>query len=239
MVSVSEVSVPWWQHLRTVGSATVVYVDLAQNPEREWAALTTLDEGELHRWRRYEYTGARRQFVLCRAALRAVLCRELPCRNDELAFEISPHGKPFAMVRDQPAAISFSVSHSGDHGLIAVAPAGRLGVDIEERVSRRRLDLLVEAALGDQERAELASKQGFEELHLFFRLWTMKEALLKAQGEGFRLDPTSFQIPGPMRRGETRGTLELPWEPGVTWCVEDLSDERFAAALAQAADTRA
>ena len=226
------VSAPWWQHFRIVDSATVLHVDLAPDAEREWAALTSLDEGELSRWRRFEYAGPRRQFVLCRAALRAVLSKELRCRNDELAFEISPYGKPFAMVRDQPAAISFSVSHGAEHGLIAVAPRGRLGVDVEERATRRRLDLLVEAALGSEERAELASKRGAEEFHLFFRLWTMKEALLKAHGEGFRLDPTSFQIPGLMRHGETSGTVELPRAPGVTWRLEDLGDERFAAALA-------
>ena len=237
MVSATVVPAPWWRHFRTVGLATVLHVNLAPDSAREWAALTALDEGELRRWNRFEYAGARRQFVLCRGALRAILCRELSCRNDELAFEILPYGKPFAMVRDQPAAISFSVSHGGDHGLIAFAPAGRLGVDIEERAPRRRLDLLVGAVLGDQERAELESKRGSRELHLFFRLWTMKEALLKACGDGFRLDPTSFQIPRPMRRGETSGTLELPREPGVTWRLEDLSDDRFAAAIAQAVDS--
>lgn len=203
------------------------------------AALTSLDEGEVSRWRRFEYAGARRQFVLCRSALRAVLRKELGCRNDELAFEVSPYGKPFAMVRDHPAAISFNVSHGGDHGLIAVAPRGRLGVDVEERATRRRLDLLVEAALEQRERAELASKQGTEKLHLFFRLWAMKEALLKAHGEGFRLDPSAFQVPASMRLGETSGLVELPQAPGVTWRLEDLSDERFAAALAQEAGPRA
>lgn len=230
---------PWWRPFRTIGSVTVLYVDLAADSEREWASLTSLDEGELSRWRRFEYSGPRRQFVLCRAALRAVLCRELACRNDELAFEVSTHGKPFAMVRDQPADISFSVSHAGAHGLIALAPAGRLGVDIEDRATRRRLDLLVEAALGVEERAEVAAKQGAAQLDLFLRLWTMKEALMKASGRGFVLDATTFEIPSSLRHGETSGTLQLPGVPGVSWRLEDLGDERFAAAIAREADPTA
>ncbi len=228
-----------WRLLSTVGSATLLHVDLAPDPEREWASLACLDEGELSRWRRFEYSGPRRQFVLCRAALRAVLCRELACRNDELAFEVSTHGKPFAMVRDQPAEIQFSVSHAGEHGLIALAPEGRLGVDIEDRATRRRLDLLVEAALGPGERAEVASKRGAAQLDLFLRLWTMKEALMKACGEGFRLDATTFEVPSSMRHGETSGMLQLPAMPGVFWYLEDLGDERFAAAIAHEADTPA
>ena len=230
---------PGWRPFRTVGSASVLHVDLAADSEREWSSLACLDEGELSRWRRFEYAGPRRQFVLCRAALRAVLCRALDCRNDELAFEVSTHGKPFAMVRDQPADIQFSVSHAGEHGLIALAPKGRLGVDIEDRATRRRLDLLVEAALGAEERAEVAERHGAAQLDLFLRLWTMKEALMKACGEGFRLDATTFEIPSALRHGETSGTLQLPGIPGVTWRLEDLGDERFAAAIALEADPTA
>ena len=230
---------PWWRPFRTVGSAKVLHVDLAADSEREWSSLACLDEGELSRWRRFEYSGPRRQFVLSRAALRAVLCRELACRTDELAFEVSTHGKPFAMVRDQPSGIEFSVSHAGEHGLIAFAREGRLGVDIEDRATRRRLDLLVEAALGAEERAEVASKRGAGQLDLFLRLWTMKEALMKACGEGFRLDATTFEIPRPMRHGEASGALQLPELPDVTWHLEDLGDERFAAAIAHEVDTTA
>ena len=229
---VAPVRAPWWRQYTRVGSATVLHVDLAPDPEREWAALACLDEGELARWSRFVYSGPRRQFVLSRAAVRAVLCAELGCRNDELAFGVSPHGKPFARVRDRQADISFSVSHGGWHGLIAIAPGGRLGVDIEERVERRRLDLLIEAALGEEETAEVTSATGSEQLHLFFKLWTMKEALMKAHGLGMGLDATTFEIPRAMRRMDVSGTLVLPQMPDVTWRLRDLGEERFAAAIA-------
>ena len=222
-----------------MGRVTVLHVDLAPAPDREWAALACLDEGELLRWSRFEYSGPRRQFVLTRAALRAVLCKQLACRNDELAFGVSPHGKPFAKVRDQRADISFSVSHGGWHGLIALAPEGRLGVDIEERVERRRLDLLIDAVLGAEERAEVTSARGSEQRHLFFRLWTMKEALMKAHGSGMKLDATTFEIPRAMRRTDARGTLVLPQLPDVTWRLDDLGEERFAAAIAHEVDAGA
>ena len=231
---------PWWQQYRGVGSATVLHVDLGPNPAREWAALACLDEGELQRWSRFEYSGPRRQFVLARAALRAVLCKELACENDELAFGTSPHGKPFARVRDRRAEISFSVSHGGAHGLIALAPEGRLGVDVEERVERRGLDLLVGAVMGAEEAAEVTSARGAGQLHLFFKLWTMKEALMKAHGDGIRLDVTTFEVPRAMRRGEVNVTrLALPQMPDVTWRLDDLGEERFAAAIAHEADAGA
>lgn len=222
-----------------MGPVTVLHVDLAPGASRERAALACLDEGELLRWSRFEYSGPQRQFVLSRAALRAVLCKELACGNDELAFGVSPHGKPFARVRNRRSDISFSVSHSGHHGLIALAPDGRLGVDIEERVERRRIDVLIDAALGREEGGEVASARGFEQLHLFFKLWTMKEAVMKAHGLGIQLDASTFEIPRPMRYSDVSGTLVLPQLPDVTWHLEDLGEERFAAAIAYEMDTGA
>ena len=223
----------WWQPFRTVDPASVVYVDLTPDAVNEAAALVVLDAEEQARCGDFEYAAPRRRFVLCRAALRAVLCGELGCENEQLTFETARRGKPSAMVDGRPAPISFNVSHSGRHGLIAFAPRGRLGVDIEERTTPRRLDLLAEAALSEEERAAFASKRGAEQICLFFRLWTMKEALLKAHGEGFLLDATAFEIPRSIRQGEPSGALQLPQLAGVTWQVQDVGDERFAAALAQ------
>ena len=186
--------------------------------------------------RRFVVEGPRRRFTLCRAALRAILCDQLACENEQLAFGASEYGKPFALVDGAPATISFNVSHSGSHGLIAFAPAGRLGVDIEERTDRRDIDLLGEAVFGPAERASLDLTSGHAKTHLFFRLWTIKEALMKAHGAGFRLDASSFEAPPTMLRGMSKAMFRLPQLPDVTWLVEDLGNERFAAAIAHEVD---
>ena len=223
---------PWWETLRSSGDVTVVHVDLAEDSARESAALQWLDEAERRRRREFAYAGPRRQFTLCRAALRALLTSHLGCDNDVLSFDATPPGKPFARLEDQPAPVSFNVSHGGQHGLIALAPRGRVGVDVEERTEHRSFDLLVDATLGSWERAELAACEDPDRVLLFFRLWTMKEALLKAHGAGLLLDPTAFEIPRGVREGGADGTLELPQLPGVTWQVEDLGNDHYAAAVA-------
>ena len=211
-------------------------VDLSHSPARESVAYARLDERERARLRRFVLEGPRRRFTLCRAALRAILCDQLGCENERLAFGASEYGKPFALVGGAPAAISFNVSHSGSHGLIAFAPAGRLGVDIEERTDRRDIDLLGEAVFGPAERAALALTSGHAKTHLFFRLWTIKEALMKAHGAGFRLDASSFETPPAMLRGTRKARFRLPQLPDVAWRLEDLGNERFAAAIAHEVD---
>ena len=231
-MAMTALDVRWWHSLRSIDGISVALVDLSPHAEREAAALRWLDSLEQTRWRRYTYTGPRRRFLLCRAALRAMLCERLACDNGQLGFAASRYGKPFAKVKHLPAPVSFNVSHSGRHGLIAVARTGRLGVDIEERDSGRDLDLLIDMVLGEPEKAELSARQGAERTYLFFKLWTLKEALLKAVGKGFHLDATSIEIPPSMLRGMKWSKLQVPSIPGISWHVEDLGNEDFAAAIA-------
>ena len=222
----------WWRPFRTVDRATVLHVNLTPHTAREAEAWAWLDEEEQARWQRYQHDGSRRRFALCRAALRAVLCRQLDCRNEQLAFGASDHGKPYAVVQGVAAPVSFNVSHSGAHGLIAVAAAGRLGVDVEERRAPRDLDGLISSVLRPDEQAELALASGCRKLHLFFNFWTIKEALIKALGLGLSLDMSQFEIPSAMRHGETMIIFQFPQMPTVRWRLEDLGNEHFAAAIA-------
>ncbi len=222
----------WWSPFQQVGDATIVHLELTPHEKHEASALLWLDEKERERSRKFEHVGARRRFVLCRAALRAILHEELRCSNEGLAFGELRHGKPFALVDGTPVPISFNVSHSGGHGLIAVAPKGRLGVDVEERTDRRDFDRLIEAAFGPNEQIDLKRERASGKFQLFYKLWTVKEALIKALGTGLSLDPATFEAPSAIRLGATTSIYRFTHIPEVNWQVEDLGNERFAAALA-------
>ena len=195
-------------------------------------ALAWLDHGERARWRRYRYERPRREFGLCRAALRATLCARLGCANEELTFETSHHGKPFAVVGGARAPVSFNVSHSGNHGLIALAAAGRIGVDVEERATRHDPDGPIGTVFAPAERAELAAARGTGKIDLFLTLWTVKEALIKALGLGFSMDTSAFEVPPAVRRGAREATFRFPHDPVVRWRLNTLGSASFAGAVA-------
>ena len=227
---------PWWRPFRRSGDADVVHVDLTPDPAREAASLAWLDEEERSRRERFRHDGRRRQYTLCRAALRAILCDRLDCGSEELSFVESERGKPHVLLLGARAPGSFSVSHSGRHGLLAFARKGRVGVDVEERAPRRDLDALIAAVLAPDERAELASTTGHHRVARFYDFWTIKEALLKAVGTGIQLDIAGFEVPPAMRRGVRAGAFRFAHLPGITWWVENLGTEDFAAALAHERD---
>lgn len=221
----------WWSPLKEIGDLAAIHVDLTPHGSREALAFSWLDDYERTRSRQFVHTGARRRYVMCRAATRAVLRDRLDCRNEHLTFGASRYGKPFALLDGKPASISFNVSHSGSHGLVAIAPRGRLGVDIEERTIRYNLDSLIEYVLGPNEQASLSLESGAGRANLFFKLWTIKEALLKALGTGFHLDMSKFEVPSAIRTG-TDGIFRFPHIPAIKWHVEYLGNDEYAAATA-------
>ena len=223
---------PWWRPWREIEGVTILHVDLSPDTERQERALRLLDDEERARWRRFLSVRARREFVLCRAALRVTLAERLGCSNLQLAFGYLEHGKPFAAVDGRRATIGFNVSHSGGHGLIAFAENEWLGVDVEERVPGRDFEGIGSLVYGPAERQSLAAATGGHKMHLFFRLWSMKEALIKALGSGFALSPARFEVPAPMLRGDRAGVFRFPHAPSDAWRLLDLGEPRFAAALA-------
>ena len=231
----------WWRPFRVVDGISIVHVDLRPDPDREEAAAAWLDRTENDRLHRFRIERPRRDFALCRAALRANLCNLLGCTNDRLSFAYRRHGKPFALVDGRPASLGFNVSHSAPHGLIAFAPARAptrwIGVDAEVRRADRDFDGIAERVYGPGERVALASAWGEDKVGLFYRLWTLKEALIKALGTGFSLNPSGFEVPPAMIREADTGTLRIEREPDRTWQLACLGDTGFAAAIAYEIDT--
>ena len=109
------------------------------------------------------------------------------------------------------------MSHSGRHGLIALAREGRIGVDVEDRAAKRDLDGYIRLLFAPGERDALEAASGSRKVVLFYSLWTMKEALIKAVGAGLSMDTAKFEIPPAMVRGERRGVFRFGDSPDVTW----------------------
>lgn len=222
----------WIRPVCRIGEASVVHIDLAPDEVREQHAVSWLHAQELQRWRRYQVDRARREFAFCRSALRYLLCQQLGCDNSELSIAAADHGKPYALLHGKPVSIRFNVSHSDPHGLITITEGGRVGVDVEAGLRKRDFDGISEMVFGPNERAEILSAKGAKKARLFFRYWTLKEALLKGFGTGLSTDLTKIEIPRNIRHGASRGIFQFPSDPAIHWQLQDLSTQQYTAAIA-------
>ena len=161
-----------------------------------------------------------------------MLSERLGCPARQLSFDRLEHGKPVARVAGRLVDTGFNVSHSGRHGLIATAERGCVGIDVEQRVEQRDLDGIGSLVYGPAERHLLGIAEGWDKVHLFYRLWSMKEALIKALGTGFSAEPNRFPGSRADAVGSPNGRIPFPHLPSRTWRLLDLGEPRFAAALA-------
>ncbi|MEV1240350.1 4'-phosphopantetheinyl transferase family protein [Nonomuraea sp. NPDC050022] len=145
----------------------------------------SLSDAERERARRLGSARERHRFMVAHAALRAILGEVCGVRAARLAFGTEESGRPYVTRSHGRGAPDFNLSHSEEWALVAVAPPGsRVGVDVEW--IREDLDCLAMAgSMYQPEEVDRLREAGPSGLRTgYFRLWTAKEAYVKAVGVG-------------------------------------------------------
>jgi 4'-phosphopantetheinyl transferase len=155
------------------------------------SARALLTAEEIARAEGYARDEDRRRRLAARALLRLTLAEALGRSPTALVFATGAHGKPSLT----GAGLAFSLSHSAERLLIAVSRAGEVGADVERRGVARDLDAAARFAFTAEEQAALAPLSGPARERGFLRLWTAKEAALKALGVGMQRPMRDVVLP--------------------------------------------
>ncbi|HET9863728.1 MAG TPA: 4'-phosphopantetheinyl transferase superfamily protein [Steroidobacteraceae bacterium] len=151
---------------------------------------------ELARRDRMAFENGKRQQLLTRAMLREALSRSVPeVAPREWRFLRGPGGRPALAPPFDSTGLDFNVAHSRGLVAAAIARAGRVGVDVETLGERVPLHV-ASRYFAPREVAALQALPEAEQPRRFLRLWTLKEAYLKATGEGLAggLDSVTFSL---------------------------------------------
>jgi 4'-phosphopantetheinyl transferase len=208
---------------------TMAVAGIAERDVIAWRDL--LDETEQARAARFVFERHRVTYIAAHALVRAALSsidNGSPPRS--WTFTGGGHGKPTARVGDRQPLI-FNLSHT--EGMVGLAATkftnGNLGFDLES------LNRSVTLAVADryfcpEEIAWLKQQPQAEQPHGFLRLWTLKEAFIKATGEGLSRDLASFWFEPLIPRVHFKAT---PDQKPEDWYFEQrvIGDGDFIAAV--------
>jgi 4'-phosphopantetheinyl transferase len=148
-----------------------------------------LDGEERERAARFRVEAARRRFVTGHVMLRRVLSDLTGVEPERLCFAFGEHGKP----RLLDGGPYFNLAHSGDAVVLAVAD-DEVGVDVEELRPLSSTDRLARRICTPRELGELLARGVGARSAALLRLWTAKEAVLKALGSGIRGSMRSIEV---------------------------------------------
>ncbi|HIQ35984.1 MULTISPECIES: 4'-phosphopantetheinyl transferase superfamily protein [Acinetobacter] len=116
-----------------------------------------------------------------------LLAKQLNCDKNTLIFSKHEHGKPFLSSHN----LHFNHSHSHEYyALVMSQQVKDIGVDVEELGRKIRFDAFAQHAFHADE-YKTWQQQG-QDREYWFKVWTTKEAILKASGLGIRLDLNSL-----------------------------------------------
>jgi 4'-phosphopantetheinyl transferase len=174
--------------------------------------LSDADRNRAERFKRHEDCV---RFITGRALLAFLIRRAGVTIHKPLELELTEHRRPF--LPSEPD-LAFSISHAGDLVGVAVARDARVGLDIESLDRQVDLPSLAARIFGDAELAQFRSLPAAVQPRAFFRAWTGKEAVLKAQGVG--LFGGIEKIAAPFH--DQAATIHLP-DAGETWRLHPLS----------------
>jgi len=172
----------------TLPSLFIITVPSDLDDPAYYKLLNLLPEDRVDRIRRFHFR---------RNALQS-LCGELICRIKLAEFlgidmakvdiQRDEFGKPHCV---NSSRLFFNVAHSGN--LVAAAFDNKVvGVDIE---IMRNTDLAIaDRFFTKNEAALLKAKPETDQRDFFFKLWTLKESFIKAEGKGLSIPLDSFEF---------------------------------------------
>lgn len=179
-----------------------------------------LSEDERLKLLSFKFNKERINSCRSRGVLRDLLGKYTSVRPKNIEFSYNSYGKPFL---NFPAKekIFFNVSHSKDYALMAFCLNTDLGVDIEYMQDIDYVDMS-NRFFSRQEQIYLKNSPVPLQKSIFYKIWTKREALLKAAGTGFIDSPDVRAVSNSIKSRNLKHARALP-EKNDVWKIYKFS----------------
>ena len=171
---------------------------------------------ELASYRQLASADHRREYLISQAFLRDVLSYYTQLEPARFEFERNASGKPgLRNASGELARLHFNLSHSAELMACAVSKTGKVGVDVEPIEPDGGMVGMADNYFSEPEVDSLRALAETDQPRRFNQVWTLKEAYIKARGEGLTLalDSFSFEFAeaGEIRLRERDNSLRTDW----------------------------
>ena len=146
--------------------------------------LSLLSTEEINKHNRFHFSEDRHLYLVSHALVRNVLAKYLEKQPADLKFHYSENGKPEVLLNKNDPIIRFNLSHTPGLAACIVTINDDCGIDAETIVNKTASLDIARSMFSDSEFEHLKSLNGRSYLEEFFTRWTLREAYVKALGQG-------------------------------------------------------
>ncbi|MFO7584042.1 MAG: 4'-phosphopantetheinyl transferase superfamily protein [Anaerolineales bacterium] len=187
------------------------------------ALFSLLSPDEKVRAGRFYFEMDRNRFVVGRGLLRTILGGYMDMAPSQVEFVYGKYGKPALGLGAWDKPLEFNLSHSKDLALYAFSWDHRVGVDVEYIRPMPDLDDFAEQFFSPRETDVLKSLSEAKKYDAFFKLWTCKEAFLKAHGSGLTTPLNHVEISLEAEGTGLLSAIDGDSEQASRWHLESFS----------------
>ncbi|MES2039342.1 MAG: 4'-phosphopantetheinyl transferase superfamily protein [Pseudomonadota bacterium] len=148
-----------------------------------------LSSAEQVRGQRYLQRDDRDRYLGGRALVKLAVAKMCSILPGEISIITAATGKPSVnFIKENIVAPAISISHAGNLVVVALQYGADIGVDVELFHHDVNLDDLMGVVCSSEEIAEINESVSKNRAQKFYEFWVLKEAYLKATGEGLSAD---------------------------------------------------
>ncbi|CAA0119131.1 4'-phosphopantetheinyl transferase family protein [Zhongshania aliphaticivorans] len=155
---------------------------------------TMLSSAELQQYQQLMHGSNGRDYLISRALLRTVLSEYCGFSPEKISFCVNAYGKPELINDEGQGQIQFNTAHTSGLTVCVVTRDNDVGVDVESRAENRGVLNMADDYFSALELQALNARADDQQLDYFYRYWTLKEAYIKARGEGLSIPLHDFSV---------------------------------------------
>ena len=114
---------------------------------------------------------------------------------------VNQFGKPF--LKDTNCRVQFNMSHSKDYAAYIIALDSLVGIDIEWKDKTVNFQEIIELVFSPTEINIFNKLSSAEQFRAFYDIWTKKEAIIKAIGQGLSYPIKTIEIMNSIKNNNT------------------------------------
>jgi 4'-phosphopantetheinyl transferase len=169
------------------------WTNLDQSPGIGEKYLSFLTESEINKINNYKTQLLRNRQIVSKAILKKTISEYLNIDILEIEYSLNKYGKPFLNKSLNHSSLNFNISHSENIGIFAFS-LDDIGIDVEKIKEISNLGEVKEITLTDFEQKWYNNLDKEVQTEIFYKVWTIKEAFLKAIGKGFSFSPLNIEL---------------------------------------------
>lgn len=141
------------------------------------------------RIKKYHFEEDKKRSIMAEVLLRHSLKKDFGITREQIQFTNNSFGKPKLKNFEQ---IHFNLAHAGDWVVCGVSDDVPIGIDVEIIKSN---DLgVAKAFFTSSEYKDILNQPKEKQIKYFYKLWTLKESYVKAEGKGLYIPLDSFSF---------------------------------------------